>query len=173
MTRTLVPTAGFVHILIEDRGRYVLVQEAKPELGCPWCYPAGGMEPGESIVEAVVREALEETGLIVEPRYLMRIWHMIPREHDRRCPRPELWVYVVIASVRGGALKTVADEHSLQARWFRPDELAYLDLRWPDVRQLIDMHRQGAPLLPIDAYTAHSKTTYGTIGPDQASEEPV
>jgi len=23
MTRTLVPTAGFVHILIEDRGRYV------------------------------------------------------------------------------------------------------------------------------------------------------
>ena len=168
----LIPTAGFVHILIEDRGRYVLVQEAKPELGCPWCYPAGGMEPGESIVEAVVREALEETGLVVEPRHLMRIWHMIPQGQDKSAPSPELWVYVVVASVRGGACKTEADEHSLQARWFRPDELEHLDLRWPDVRELIDIHQQGAPLLPIDAYVTHSETTHGTIGPGRAGEEP-
>ena len=80
MARTLIPSRTYVHILVEDCGRYVLVQEAKPEIGCPWCFPASAVEPGESIVEAVVRETLEETGLLVDPRYLMRIWHMIPQE---------------------------------------------------------------------------------------------
>ena len=154
MARILIPTSAFVHILVEDRGRYLLVQEAKPEIGCPWCYPAGGIEPGESIVEAVVRETLEETGLTVEPRYLMRIWHKVPQEQDKQSPSPELWVYVVVAEARGGELKTTADEHSLQARWFSPGELESLDLRWSDVQELIEMHRQGAPLLPIDAYRA-------------------
>jgi ADP-ribose pyrophosphatase YjhB (NUDIX family) len=152
MARILVPTSAFVHILVEDCGRYVLVQEAKPEIGCPWCFPAGGVEPGESIVEAVVRETLEETGLMVEPCYLMRIWHMIPQGQDKQSPRPELWVYVVVAQVKGGELKTATDEHSLRAGWFHPDELERLNLRWPDVQELIEMHRQGAPLLPIDAY---------------------
>jgi ADP-ribose pyrophosphatase YjhB (NUDIX family) len=152
MARILVPTSAFVHILVEDRGRYVLVQEAKPETGYPWCFPAGGVEPGESIVEAVVRETMEETGLAVEPRYLMRIWHMVPQEQDAQSPRPELWVYAVVAEVKGGELKTAGDEHSLRAGWFHPDELENLNLRWPDVQELIEMHRQGAPLLPIDAY---------------------
>ena len=152
MARTLIPMSAFVHILVEDSGHYVLVQEAKPEIGCPWCFPAGAVEPGESIVEAVARETLEETGLLVEPRYLMRIWHMIPQEQDTQSPRPELWIFCVVAEVQGGELKTVADRHSLQAGWFHPDELGGLDLRWPDVLELIEMHRGGAPLLPIDAY---------------------
>ncbi len=31
-----------------------------------WCLPSGGMDAGESIVEACAREVLEETGLVVE-----------------------------------------------------------------------------------------------------------
>lgn len=31
-----------------------------------WCLPGGGMDAGESIVEACAREVLEETGLVVE-----------------------------------------------------------------------------------------------------------
>ena len=99
-----------------------------------------------------MRETLEETGLVVEPRYLMRIRHEIPREQDVQSPRPELWVFCVVAQVKGGELKTVGDEHSLRAGWFHPDELENLNLRWPAVQKLIEMHRQGAPLLPIDAY---------------------
>ena len=102
-----------------------------------------------------MRETLEETGLVVEPRYLMRIWHMIPQKQDRQSPSPELWVYVVVAEVKGGELKTVADEHSLRTGWFHPDELSNLNLRWPDVKELIEMHRRGAPLLPIEAYVRH------------------
>lgn len=154
MKRALTQTCAFVHVLVEDRGRYVLVQEAKPEIGNPWCFPAGGIEPGESIVEAVVRETLEESGLLVEARYLMRIWHSIPHQQGAPSPGPELWVFVVVAQVRGGELKAAGDEHSLRAGWFRPDELENLNLRWPDVPEMIEMHRRGAPLLPIDAYVS-------------------
>ena len=152
MARVPVPTNVYVHVLVEKSGRYLLIQEAKPEIGCPWCYPAGGVEPGESIGSAIVRETLEETGLTVEPRALMRIWHVIPPEQDVRSPKITSWVYVVVAEVVGGALKNSSDEHSLQAGWFSPDELGSLDLRWPDVQEMIDLHLQGAPLLPIDAY---------------------
>jgi len=58
--------------------------------------------------------------------------------------------------VKGGELKTAGDEHSLRAGWFRPDELENLNLRWPDVQELIEMHRGGAPLLPIEACISHS-----------------
>jgi ADP-ribose pyrophosphatase YjhB (NUDIX family) len=152
MARVPVPTSVFVHILVEECGRYLLVQEAKPEICCPWCYPAGGVEPGESITAAVVRETLEETGLVVEPRYLMRVWHVIPPGQDVQSPSQESWVYLVVARVKGGRLKTASDAHSLRAGWFHPKELDNLNLRWPDVRELIEMHRQQAPLLPIDAY---------------------
>ena len=37
MVRVPVPTNLFVHVLVEDHGRYLLVQEAKPEIGCLWC----------------------------------------------------------------------------------------------------------------------------------------
>ena len=159
MVRVPVPTNLFVHVLVEDHGRYLLIQEAKPEIGCPWCYPAGGVEPGESIGEAVVRETLEETGLIVEPRALMRIWHVIPSDQDVHSPEITSWVYVVVAEVVGGTLKTSSDEHSLQAGWFHPDDLDDLSLRWPDVWKLIEMHQQGAPLLPIDAYVCSAGET--------------
>jgi ADP-ribose pyrophosphatase YjhB (NUDIX family) len=152
--RVPVPTYAVVLVLVEDDGRYVLVQEAKPERGYPWYIPAGTVEPGESIVEATRRETLEEAGLVVDPRRLLRIEHVIPRGQDGRVPAPELWRFVVVAEATGGTLKTVADEHTLQAQWFRPEELQSLTLRGDDMIELIEMHRRGAPGLPIEAYVS-------------------
>ncbi|HUX75356.1 MAG TPA: NUDIX domain-containing protein [Anaerolineae bacterium] len=154
MSRVPVPIYAVVLILVEDDGRYVLIQEAMPERGYPWFIPAGVVEPGESIVEATKRETLEEAGLAVEPRYLLRIEHFIPHGQDQRHPAAELWRYVIAAEATGGKLKTTADEHSLQARWFRPEELGGLKLRSDEVFDLIEMHRQGAPALPIEAYVS-------------------
>lgn len=162
MTRVLVPIGAFVQVLVENQGRYVLVQEAMPERGHPWSIPAGGVEPGESLIEAVRRETLEETGLVVEPRYLMRIEHLIPHGQNRLSPRPELWYFVVVAEIIGGKLKVKGDEHSLRAQWFHPDELGNLKIRAPIVLELIEMHRQGAPLLSIDAYISRKAEIYVT-----------
>ncbi len=154
MARVAVPIYAVVLILVKDSGRYVLIQEAMPERGCPWYIPAGVVEPGESIVQAVKRETLEEAGLLVEPRHLLRIEHLIPRGQDRQRPKAELWRFVVVAEATGGALKTIGDEHSLQARWFRPEQLHSLKLRSHDLVELIEMHRRGAPTLPIEAYVS-------------------
>ena len=156
IARVAVPVYAVVLVLVENDGRYVLVQEAKPERGYPWCIPAGVVEPGESIVEAVKRETLEEAGLVVEPRHILRIEHLIPRGQDRQRPRVELWRFVIVAEVIGGTLKTVRDEHSLRAQWFRPEELHGLELRSHDMVKLIEMHRRGAPVLPIEAYVSRA-----------------
>lgn len=36
--------------------------------------PAGHLEQGESLIEAVIRETLEETGWLVEPRFVVGIY---------------------------------------------------------------------------------------------------
>jgi 8-oxo-dGTP pyrophosphatase MutT (NUDIX family) len=49
-----------VAAVIEREGRFLLVEEETPD-GVRFNQPAGHVEPGETLAEAVVREALEET----------------------------------------------------------------------------------------------------------------
>lgn len=51
----------------------LLVQEAKKECRGSWYLPAGRMEPGETIVEALQREVKEEAGLQCEPLTLLSV----------------------------------------------------------------------------------------------------
>ena len=44
----------------------VLIVHRSPEQGGYWHVVAGGVEPGESVTEAAVRELQEETGLVAE-----------------------------------------------------------------------------------------------------------
>ena len=48
-----------VAALIERDGRFLMVEEHTPE-GLRFNQPAGHLEPGESLLEASVREVLEE-----------------------------------------------------------------------------------------------------------------
>ncbi len=55
-------------LLLDDDGRLLLLQDS--DLGLDpvvhwWVTPGGGVDPGESDAEAVVRELIEETGLVV------------------------------------------------------------------------------------------------------------
>lgn len=58
----LIPAAGV--IVIHER-RILLVRRGNPPQRGRWTVPGGRVEPGESLQEAAVREALEETGLRV------------------------------------------------------------------------------------------------------------
>ena len=59
--RNPVPT---VDILISYAGGIVLIERLNPPPG--WALPGGFVDYGESLEEAAIREALEETGLEVE-----------------------------------------------------------------------------------------------------------
>ena len=60
-------------LVIDDRERTLLFADSDP--GLPgrrwWMTPGGGIDPGESDVQAAVREVGEETGLRVEPAQLL------------------------------------------------------------------------------------------------------
>src|SRR5690554_476316 len=54
-----------VATVIEDNGRFLLVEEQQRGR-LVLNQPAGHLEPGETLIEAAVRETLEETGWTVE-----------------------------------------------------------------------------------------------------------
>lgn len=53
--------------LIRDGERILLVLRGRPPFQGYWSLPGGGVELGETLAEAVIREVREETGLLVEP----------------------------------------------------------------------------------------------------------
>ena len=56
-----------VATVIEDRGRYLLVEERDKFSGeMVFNQPAGHLEPNESLAEAALRETMEETGWRIE-----------------------------------------------------------------------------------------------------------
>lgn len=62
-----------VAAVVEDGGRYLLVEEHTPE-GLKLNNPAGHLDPGESPLQAVVREALEETARVFTPTALLGVY---------------------------------------------------------------------------------------------------
>ena len=60
------PTVAVGAIVFDDDGRVLLVQRGRPPAEGLWSVPGGRVERGERLVNAVAREVLEETGLVVE-----------------------------------------------------------------------------------------------------------
>lgn len=103
-----------VDIVIETRPRsVVLIRRKNPPHG--WALPGGFVDEGESLEEAAVREALEETCLKVE---LVRQFHTY--SDPARDPRHHTITTVYLATAQGEPLG--ADD-AAQARVFAYDEL--------------------------------------------------
>ena len=65
-----MPSLGVTVAIMKENAILLILREDFPI----WCLPGGGIEPGESVVEAAVREAYEETGLKVRPTRLVGIY---------------------------------------------------------------------------------------------------
>ena len=79
-------TAAMVGVgaLIIDAGRILLVRRAAAPLKGKWSIPGGVLEVGETLIAAVKREALEETGLVVEVLELAGVVDRIIPDSDGR-----------------------------------------------------------------------------------------
>lgn len=66
---------------MERDGRFLVVEE-EVEGRLVYNQPAGHWEPGETLVDACVREVLEETAYAFEPRALVGVyrWHYAPKD---------------------------------------------------------------------------------------------
>ena len=65
-----------VAAVIEQEGKFLLVEEETSE-GVRFNQPAGHLEPDESLIQAVIRETLEETAYHFKPEWLLGVyrWH--------------------------------------------------------------------------------------------------
>lgn len=68
----VTPKVGADAAIFNEVGEILLVLRADDHC---WCLPCGWVEPYESPVEAAVREAREETGLMVKPIQLVNVFY--------------------------------------------------------------------------------------------------
>lgn len=53
-------------VAVENKGKYLMVQEGKPHVRGLWAFPGGKMDVGETLSQSAVREIREETGVEIE-----------------------------------------------------------------------------------------------------------
>ena len=121
------PAQPFVGIgaIIMEGDRVVLVKRAHPPIQGQWSIPGGVLEVGELVREAAVREAREETGLVVEPGELLGVYDRVLRNAEGRVQYHYVLIDFLCRSV-GGELRAASD--AAEARWFTREELPALKL---------------------------------------------
>jgi ADP-ribose pyrophosphatase YjhB (NUDIX family) len=102
-----------VDIIIETNGGFVLIERQNPPLG--WALPGGFVDYGESLEDAAIREAKEETGLDITLTSQLHSY-----SNPDRDPRFHTITTVFVATASG--MPQGADD-ARQARIFKKDTL--------------------------------------------------
>jgi 8-oxo-dGTP diphosphatase len=118
------PLVGVGAIVIEN-ARVLLVKRAHPPLQAQWSIPGGVLEVGELIREAAIREAREETGLLVDPGDLLGVYDRVLRDAEQRVQYHYVLIDFLCRRV-GGELAAASD--AAEVRWFTREELPALNL---------------------------------------------
>lgn len=114
-----------VGAVILDGERFVLVQRGTEPHKNQWSIPGGMLESGESIEDAVMREAREETALEVRPVALVEVFERIVHDESGAVQ----FHYVILdylCRLQDGLLRAGAD--AIDARWLRLDDLGSLSV---------------------------------------------
>lgn len=108
---------------VEDaQGRILLGKRA--DTG-QWALIYGIVEPAEEPADTCVREALEETGVDIEPVCLVCVKsspYMVTYANGDQCQYMDL-LFLCQPREDGNAQPRVADDESLEVGWFAPDAL--------------------------------------------------
>jgi len=142
-----------VAAIIERDGRYLLVEEHTPE-GLRLNNPAGHLEQGESPLQAVCREALEETARRFEPAALVGVY----LSRFQRPATGEDVTYLRLAfcgAVAEPEPDRALDTGIVRTLWLTPDELraGRAHHRSPLVLRCVEDHLAGRRF-PLDLLTA-------------------
>lgn len=104
-----------VGCLIEDNGKYLMVQEGSKSRYGLWNYPGGHLEEKETIIEGAIRETFEETGYHVEVTGVLPVEQLIREDNH----------FIVIKFV--GKIVSYDEQHELdgilQTKWMSSEEI--------------------------------------------------
>ena len=133
-----------VAAIVERDGRFLMVKE-ETDQGIRYNQPAGHLERGETLVDAVIREALEETGWHVIPEALVGIYQAEAAHADITYMR-----FAFLCRAVDYETEAKLDQGIIEAVWLTRDEIAQLGeaLRSPAVIRCLDdaIDKQRYPL---------------------------
>jgi 8-oxo-dGTP diphosphatase len=123
-----IPTTDIIIEIMRNDGKrgIVLIERKNPPYG--WAIPGGFVNYGESLEQAAIREAKEETSLNVQLEYQMRTY-----SDPTRDPRKHTISTVFIATAEG---KPIARDDAKNIGIFTKDEITF-PLTF-DHRQILD-----------------------------------
>ncbi|WP_415034759.1 NUDIX hydrolase [Azonexus sp.] len=107
-----------VAAVIARDGRFLLVEEDTDD-GRAFNQPAGHLEAGESLLEAVVRETLEETAYPFRPTALVGVYQWRHPHKDLSYLR-----FAFTGELLGDALPRALDSGIIAAHWLSLGEIA-------------------------------------------------
>jgi len=138
-----------VAAVIEREGRFLLVEERTSQ-GLLLNNPAGHLDPGETLVQACVRETREETAFAFEPQALVGVYLSAPA-HPVRADEPVqdkdsiTYLRFVFRGVLGAHDPRQRLDHGIvRTLWMSPHEL----------RASTGRHRSPAVLRSVEDYLA-------------------
>ncbi|MFM0607117.1 NUDIX hydrolase [Paraburkholderia sediminicola] len=143
-----------VAAIVERDGRFLVVEEHTAE-GLRLNQPAGHLEAGETLLEAVIRETLEETAHPFTPEALVG---MYMTHFERPGSEGVTYLRFTYCGTNGAAdAKRALDPDIVRALWMSADELRACPERHrtPLVMQCLDDYLAGRRF-PLDFVHTHS-----------------
>jgi 8-oxo-dGTP diphosphatase len=128
------PIAGVGAVITNSAGQVALVRRGKAPREGQWSIPGGRIEWGETIEQALLREIMEETGLMVKLERLIDVVDFVARDASGVVTGH----YVLIdfkAAQLSGELRAGSD--AAEACWANPYMLEQYAL-WNETRRIID-----------------------------------
>ena len=154
---TLWKPSVTVAAIIERDGQFLLVEEETSD-GIRFNQPAGHLDPGESLIDAVSREALEETAYDFTPEALIGVY--MSRYLSNRTGEEVTYLRFAFSGTLGALHDRALDEGILRTVWMSREELQASEAshRSPLVLQCVDDYLQGKRV-PLSVLYTHPSVT--------------
>lgn len=187
-TSVIFRPSATVAVLVEQEGRFLMVEEDTPE-GIRINQPAGHLEQGESLIDAAIRETLEETGYHVKPVGWLGC-HMARFQRAAEVGEPVADItylrFVICAQVlQAPAANVILSSEIRRVFWASAAEVRAMRAQWrsPLVWQCLEAEferrRKAQSLLPLSAlhvdpsvYHCDSHLPAGNVVNDDNSATP-
>jgi len=138
-----------VAAVVERDGKFLIVEEPAGNCGgTVFNQPAGHLENGESLLQAVIREVNEETAWQFKPDYILGVYQWQHPSGNKTYMRT-----TYVGTVDNHRPEQILEDGIIQACWLSRDELLERSsqLRSPMVLRCIDDYRKGTRY-PLELY---------------------